>query len=341
MLSAFDDAGKPVDWWFLYKLPCDATPTSGAPGAAPSTGYEYLYYDDSYDAPRLSSHTLEDGSGALHQTLAGFFGSAVGGPPAGDVPLSTGWILYNDEIPGASVNDGRRGHTKGVLAFDAADDSAVWLLHSTPRFPHPRDVRFPVDEKIYGQTMICVTLPGVADAEKIAAQMLCEQEPQTYGCFVPDGISATSPLRELAGMPRVPEVEEPSIVPFSSRGGKQFQSIAKSHSWNDDFWNDLVGPHLGVDLCVETWRRGALAATADSDRTHDVADVLSVDLSPLGVPFAWHYTHDHAKWAVGTQPDWVCVGDINRQVSQRKRGGGTICLQDEALWKALDSVQKE
>jgi deoxyribonuclease-2 len=37
----------------------------------------------------------------------------------------------------------------------------------------------------------------------------------------------------------------------------------------------------------------------------------------------------------------VCVGDINRQVSQRKRGGATICLQDTDLWKALDGIQRE
>jgi deoxyribonuclease II len=343
MLSALDEDGKPVDWWFLYKLPKDAPLSPGAPAgdAARTSGYEYLYYDPAHPALALSSHTLEDGTGALHQTLAGFFGSAVGGPPAADVPFTTGWVLYNDEIPGASVNNGARGHTKGVLAFDTASDSALWLLHSTPRFPHPRDVRFPVDEVIYGQTMLCVTLPSVAAAEAIAAQMLDEQEPQTYSPFIPDAITATSPLRELAGMPRVPDSKDPQTVPFTSRGGRAFECIAKSRNWGLDYWNDLVGPELGVNLDVETWRRGVLPSTADSDKTHNVTDVLSVDLAPLGVPYTWSYTQDHAKWAVSTDPSWVCVGDINRQVSQEKRGGGSICFQEEPLWKALASVQTE
>jgi deoxyribonuclease-2 len=341
-LSAQDDDGNPVDWWFLYKLPEDALPSPGAPtGTAKTTGYEYLYYEPGMDAPARSKHTLQDVGGALHQTLAGIFGSTVGGPPAADVPFTTGWILYNDEIPGASTNDEQRGHTKGVLAFDPADNSGLWLLHSTPRFPHPRDVRFPDDEKIYGQTMVCLTLPGVDTVEQIAAQMLDEQEPQTYGCFVPDGIGPTSPLRELAGMPRTPDSSQPSDIAFGSHGGSSFSCIAKSRAWNDDFWNDLVGPTLKVDIDVETWRRGALAATEDSDHVHHSTDVLAIDLTTLGIPYGWSYTRDHAKWAISTSPPWVCVGDINRQVSQRKRGGGTLCLQDAALWKALDGIQRE
>jgi deoxyribonuclease-2 len=340
MLSALNEDGQPVDWWFLYKLPGDCTDSATPP--VPTSGYEYLYYDPDHPTLALSPHTLEDGTGALHQTLAGFFGSVVGGPPdADDVPITTGWVLYNDEIPGATVNNGARGHTKGAIAFDTASDSALWLLHSTPRFPHPRDVRFPVDEKIYGQTMLCVTLPNIAAAETIAAQMLDEQEPQTYGNFIPEDISATSPLRELAGMPRVPDQKDPCTVPFVSRGGKSFECIAKSRNWGDDFWNDLVGPELKTNLDVETWRRGKLPSTADDDKTHNVTDVLSVDLSALGVPYSWSYTHDHSKWAVSTDPSWVCVADINRQVSQEKRGGGSICFQEEPLWKALVSIQTE
>ena len=50
-----------------------------------------------------------------------------------------------------------------------------------------------------------------------------------------------------------------------------------------------------------------------------------------------------ASSAISTDPSssWVCVGDINRQVSQEKRGGGSICFQEQALWKALLSVQTE
>ena len=40
-ISALDENGKPIDWWFAYKVPKltkDANTSS-------ATGYEYVYYD--------------------------------------------------------------------------------------------------------------------------------------------------------------------------------------------------------------------------------------------------------------------------------------------------------
>lgn len=41
----------------------------------------------------------------------------------------------------------------------------------------------------------------------------------------------------------------------------------------------------------------------------------------------WTETQDHAKWAVSTSvsDNVICVADINRMTSQRKRGGGALC----------------
>ena len=51
------------------------------------------------------------------------------------------------------------------------------------------------------------------------------------------------------------------------------------------------------------------------------------DADALGIHMAWPETHDHAKWAITKDNNWVCVGDINRNdSSQRKRGHGTIAF---------------
>jgi deoxyribonuclease-2 len=328
MLQALNDAeGKPVDWWFMYKLP-EECEIKGKSGPVPDTGFGYLYYDCDGQNPAISSNLLGEKKGALYDTLQQLFGPGK----AND----TGWILYNDEIPGAKSNDGTKGHTKGVLAFNKDDDSAFWLLHSTPRFPHPGDALFPDDEKIYGQTFICITLKDYDTAEQLAGVMRAQQEPQVYGCRIPDSIPIDSNIFKLSKGEDIPAPAEPADLTFYSRGGKEFHCLAKNRHWGKDFWIDLVGPTLKVDLDIETWRRGTVPPTQDSDKIDDVKDVLYVNLQHMGLNYEWHYTKDHSKWAVSDKTGgWVCVADINRMTSQEKRGGGAVCFQEPNLQKPL------
>ena len=99
-----------------------------------------------------------------------------------------------------------------------------------------------------------------------------------------------------------------------------------------------MGPALKCDLDVESWIRGAIPPTLDSDGIHKTFDVKYIDLSRLGSPWAWPESKDHAKWGLGVHSDWVCVGDINRMISQETRGGGTIAFQDDKLWGALSKT---
>ena len=123
--------------------------------------------------------------------------------------------------------------------------------------------------------------------------------------------------------------------------------IAKSKKWGKDFWIDLVSPELKVDLNVESWRRGAVPESEDSSvSSEEVDDVIQIDFSSIGIDYSWKYTKDHSKWACTDEKDkskgtWVCVADINRMISQEKRGGGTICFQEENLWKALNSAEAQ
>ena len=106
-----------------------------------------------------------------------------------------------------------------------------------------------------------------------------------------------------------------------------FKVIAKNRKWNKDFWNELVGTTLKEDMDVETWIRGKIPPIADTDGIHKTFDIKYINLGPLGIHWAWPETHDHAKWGITTASNWVCVGDINRMISQRRRGGGTIAFR--------------
>jgi deoxyribonuclease-2 len=323
-ISALDDNGKSVDWWFAYKVPKlakDANSTS-------ATGYEYIYYDPNVGKVMKSPYLLTSGNGALDLTLKSVFGN-----PA----ATTGWILYNDEMPaGAKRTDaGNLGHTKGVLAFDTASKTAFWLLHSWPQYADPQAKTMPTP--IYGQTFLCLSL-DLNTANMIADQMANHQEPQVYLPRVPATLNKNDALYRLTQTLQPNAPGDADVIACKTRAGLAFKVIAKNRKWNKDFWNDLVGPTLGADMDVETWIRGKIPPTLDSDGIHKTFDVKYIDLSPLGVPWTWPETHDHAKWGITTGSDWVCVGDINRMVSQEKRGGGTIAFQDPTLWAALSKT---
>jgi len=329
-LSAIGDSGKAVDWWFIYKVPKDAKAADKS--GKPATGYEYAYFDSGSKVLAGSKHLLNDTTNALRLTLQQL--------PAKPHP-SMGTVYYNDEYPSElkKSNNGDRGHCKGILAFDTATDSAIWLLHSTPRFPAPGIFTFPDDELDYGQTFLCITLKDVKTAESIAQQMTTEQGPQTYGPALPKGASAI--WTTLTGG-KYALSKTPSSVPFSSKKGQAFRSIAKSRVWGEDLWSDAVGDDLNVDLDVESWRRGKIPSTIDSNKKDDIEDVIDIDFGPLGFPYAWPETKDHAKWATSLKgnADWICIADINRQESQSKRGGGAICFQHPALWASLAKIDK-
>jgi deoxyribonuclease-2 len=189
---------------------------------------------------------------------------------------------------------------------------------------------------MYGQTYLCLTL-DIATASKIAAQMAVHQEPQVYFPNTAN-LPKTDPLYILS-QPLTPNPPADSgSIDLKTSGGMAFKVIAKNKEWNDDFWNDLVGPTLKDDMDVETWIRGPIPPIADSDGIHKTFDIKYINLGPLGAHWAWPETHDHAKWGITVNNPWVCVGDINRMISQRKRGGGTIAFQNKILWQGLSKT---
>ena len=323
-ISALDENGKAVDWWFAYKVP-KLTKDASSDSA---TGYEYIYYDPKIPGVVRSPNLLTDGKGAIDLTLSAIF----------DKPdATTGWILYNDEMP----TDAKRkdssslGHTKGVIGFDTASKTAFWMLHSWPKYADPQASNMPTP--IYGQTFLCLSL-DIATADAIAQQMANHQQPQVYLPRVPGSLAKSDALYLLTQTLKPDAPGDCDVVACKTKGGMAFQVIAKNRKWGKDFWNDLVGPTLKADMDDETWIRGKIPPVLDSDGIHKTFDVKYIDLSKLGLPWAWPETQDHAKWGITTTNDWVCVGDINRMVSQEKRGGGTIAFQNQTLWAALSKT---
>lgn len=336
-LGARDETGKPVDWWFMYKV-SEKSQSTGKP----ASGTEYLYMDANGARRRkplaLSPNRIDGKRGALQSTLQQLYAKGA------KANKNLGWYFYNDQYP-AGVVVGSRGHTKGVLAFDLRTNGAFWLVQSTPEFPPTGKYGYPMTGHEMAQTFLCVSLANADTAKQIAHQMFVAQQPNVYGTS-----ALPTALRKDANDPRrrlihdeiaVGSTPVTSDLPFLSRAGAPFRVIAKNKTWGHDFYNDLVGPALHDNLDVETWGHDTAPADRDSDKIHKIVPMHSVNLRPLGLPYSWSEEVDHAKLAISDKSEprkWVCVGDLNFTIAQEKRGGGTVCFQNAALWKSLSRI---
>ncbi len=333
-LAPLNESGTPVDWWFIYKVPQLAS--SAATAAA--NGTEYAYYDDPAEAIVASPYSTNSKQGALAETLASLFDSPTDGK---------GYILYNDERPTTPpANKGACGHTKGVIGFDVSTNSGFWLLHSWPKFAAADGSADPALD--FGQTFLCVAL-DLDQLDALAKQMVNFQQPQVYDSKLPSDLPKNHGLRALASGVNLQAPAGSNVLELTTPGinGRKnvFKVIAKNSAWDKDFWNDLVVGALQTNLDVETWIRGGakvIPSITDPTNTYSVEDMKYVSLKHIDaqkLPWEWPEVKDHAKWAISEQGkgDWICVGDINRMISQRKRGGCTIAFQDQdnALWSML------
>src|SRR5687768_7523734 len=87
-ISAIDENGNPVDWWFMYKVSGESTTSDGRK----VLGTEYIYFDANTpaDGKAVLSPYKVDKDGALPNTLARIY-------ETGNQNL--GWFCYNDENP--------------------------------------------------------------------------------------------------------------------------------------------------------------------------------------------------------------------------------------------------
>ena len=87
--SAIGDNGKPVDWWFIYKV---AGKSKASDGTKP-TGTEYVFFDAEItpgEKLALSQFKIDDPhNGAVSGTLNQIYNN-LSNP-------DIGWFFYNDE----------------------------------------------------------------------------------------------------------------------------------------------------------------------------------------------------------------------------------------------------
>lgn len=150
--------GKPVDWWFVFKLNTAAFPGCGGPDRACPFGGEVQNYGfgQQYVYGSSEEPALQKGGGCVGETTEGPLGATFDQVYNGNFH----YVVWNDQfyddpmIAGCTTScGGPWGHSKGMLAWNDAGEGFV-LQVSTPSWPAAGSRRFP--RKTDGNTLGCV-----------------------------------------------------------------------------------------------------------------------------------------------------------------------------------------
>jgi deoxyribonuclease-2 len=331
-LSCMDEEGRPVDWWILYKLPKQGSyrhPVAGALGE----GLAYAFLTSALPdlAWTLSDREIGDPLSLAGRTLAPLYSATP----------DLFHLMYNDEVPHGPTSF-NRGHTKGLLL--AARDQGLWLIHSVPHYPpFPNETYgYPHTGQRYGQSALCISTPTTTNLETIGRQ-LQYNNPFIYSTATPPWLAAYPAMVTASKGKHVRKGPFFSIGQLTSANGTEFTSFAKAGPWGKDLYADLVAPSLQTPLLVETWPNGPGKMPSRCDTPFIVENVNEMDFVEFDKDDDFTTRHDHAKWAISLdkKKPYVCIGDINRMDTQRRRAGGTLCFLHQAVWKTFKSAIKE
>ncbi|KAM9688261.1 deoxyribonuclease-2-alpha [Trichechus inunguis] len=326
-LTCYGDSGQPVDWFVVYKLPAKS-----GPGDAAGRGLRYKYLDAGSGGWRDGAGLISSSAGAVGRSLLPLYRSNAS---------ELAFLLYNDQPPKSSRvwDSSSRGHTKGVLLLD--QEGGFWLVHSVPRFPPPASsaaYSWPYSARRYGQTLLCVSFP-LTQFLTIGRQ-LSYTYPLVYDYKLEGAFAQKFPnLEEVVKGHHIRHGPWNSSVTLTSQAGATFQSFAKFGNFGDDLYSGWLAAALGSNLQVQFWQNSAGILPSNCSGAQQVLDVIQTAFPrPAGPTF--NATEDHAKWCVAPKGPWACVSDMNRNVREEHRGGGALCAQLPALWKAFQPLVK-
>lgn len=340
-LRCLDHQGQEVDWYILYKLPMAK---SAVTGDMVDEGRSYAYFtsETAQAGWQLSSLPIDDQASIPGRTLAPLYSKSR---------QRLAHVLYNDEHPGGNTSF-TGGHTKGVVAFDERE--GFWLIHSVPKYPPEltdhATYDYPHTGHRYGQSFLCVSF-RTADSADIIGSLMMVNAPFVYSTFVPTWAQKYPRLVAASQRKHIRKPPFFAVASLKSLQGVDFTAFAKYTKFGKDLYADLVAPALRTNLLVESWPNGPGKMNSSCSNKFHVMNVDELDFRGIvdkkkhEVDFTTR--HDHSKWAVSTNMavhgqrlDVVCIGDINRMETQKKRGGGTMCFQNPAAWKSFTTLIK-
>jgi deoxyribonuclease-2 len=376
-LQCLDSSNNAVDWWVLYKLPelgTSSNPTVQQgygffytdPNTSWSIGTTTL--DQAQDALAMTLSPLYTGAtGSVGWMMwndehpdgstcssCGHSKGVMGWDANGGwwlthstprFPLDT--FSASDAFPSAlklkqklqHPHEWKNSHARAMAkAQSSAHEAAAALdieLNGAVGVNSTGSYSFPENERIYGQTFLCISVP-FAEIDAVSKQ-LTYVSPGIYDSNMPSSLGSQLPVTEALIQGQFITSAGTSTGTINSLAGVQFTSYTKTAAWGQDIYESLVSPAIGSGLLVETWMRPKLASFCPPQYQYPSLDI---DNLSFGGDMTFKETKDHAKWAVSTTASLniLCIGDINHQLTQYARAGGTVCVANPTLFTTFNGL---
>lgn len=316
-VGCLDENGKAVDYWVALRLP------------GPSPRQMVKYDPNTRSLIKLSSEN--NGEWFLKQQLDTIQAS------------KNSHLAYNDEHPtGPDVSTHGTAHAKGVMASNSSGQG-FFLSHSVPKFPDYVRSKYSYitpTSSHYGQHFFCMTITSQGTIDTIMSMLAFE-----HVSFYENTYKTTNEKLDL-GLSSPPITRINKFLSFktsellNSSASGDFKKNSLEYSWQmftkDPsteilLWDSAVGSTYGDKLLTETWGR----PWAEGNCTGDSILVSNISNLTYDSDNTWDDTQDHSKWGVFKDKTYFCVSDMNRQMTQKTRGGSAFCIHDTGLHRAF------
>ncbi len=302
-----NDYNNPVDWYILYKFP----------RLFSNDSLKYSIMTSEKSDWNLSEFSIDSNMSALGKTLE----------PLYDDERYLSWIFYGNKS------------SKGILIFEQKQSivfgnfiryfppKIVWIVHNLPQFPNIEQYTFPEDSKIYGNTFLCISLPF--NQLNNVGSFLKSIDIDIYSSKLSEQIESDFPI--------LLELNQNSNSKFIgsilSILGTSFTLITKGFMNVDLF--SYSSKFLQTQFYAQSWFE--INNHIRSNRR--VQNVLGNSIDSRYEHFTT-FT-DKSIWSVSSNNDsWFCIGDLNRQISNKNENGGVICLNNVNVSRNFRSIIK-
>lgn len=202
--------------------------------------------------------------------------------------------------------------------------------------------RYPSSGENNGQSFLCVSINSSTTFEQLASAYQLNR-PQWYNYSLSPTVERKLPVlyRTITESIFVNRAKL-DVFSLAIAGGLEVLMFAKNRAWGKDLYSEGIVPYYNAnrkhrDAPVtptgsrsEMWVQSWLNGVNETSRLPNVCptsanytwNIVSYAIGSIRVPTS----KDHSKFAILFPEQAFCVGDVNRVVSQTKRGGGALCL---------------